>query len=191
MLFLQINEYVHCKNIGGGKKKSHFKRFCIPESKNPSQVYQSSLECLHRFSHLPLDNMRRVFIYFRRFGPLNNLDSCEIGAQVRQTAAAEPTAAITACYCPSFCSPCYQEFFMVHDDHRVLKLGERSSFFVPSGKKQTAILSLLSTVRRVYYPHQHFQPGFVKEKINNCVPLSIIFFMNIEISLLIKCICEI
>lgn len=46
--------------------------------------------------------------------------------------------------------------------------GEGSSFSLPSGKQQTAILSLLSTVRTVYYLHQHFQPGFIKKKL--CSP---------------------
>lgn len=89
---LQINEYVPCNT--NGREKNHFWGILCPslKSKNPNQVYQSSLESLQRFSYLPPDSRRRVFIYFRRFGPLNNLDSCEVDAQVRQ-AAAELTAA--------------------------------------------------------------------------------------------------
>lgn len=119
MLFFQINEYITVTPME--EKKITFEMILYLRSKNPSQVYQISLEGLQRFSHLPPDNVRGVFIYFRRFHPLNNLDSCEVGAQVRQTAAAELTAArflsrkahrllgaVFASYCPSFCSPCYQ-----------------------------------------------------------------------------------
>lgn len=166
-------------------KKITFGRILCPslKSKNPSQVYQSSLECHQRFSHLPPDSMRTVFNYFRRFGPLNNLDSCEVDAQVRQ-AAAELTAArffsrkahrllwaVFAYYCPSFCSPCYQEFVMVHDAHIVLKWGKGSSFSLPSGKDQTAKFSLLSLfIRRFYYLYQHFRTDFKKKKKKLCSP---------------------
>lgn len=164
MLFLKINEYVHC-NTSGGENNHFWNDFVSWKAKNPSQVYQISLEGLQRFSHLPPDNVRGVFIYFRRFGPLNTLDSCEVVPRSGRQLLLSPQLLVFsleklfAYYCSSFCSPGYQKFVMVHDAHMVLKREEGSSFSVPSGKKQNAILSLLSTVRKVYYLHQHFQTG--------------------------------
>lgn len=67
---LQINEYIPY-NINGGEKEL-LKQILYAEMQKSKSGESNLPGGLQRLSHLPTDYVRKVFIYFRRFGSLNN-----------------------------------------------------------------------------------------------------------------------